>query len=124
MAPTQGPVVWLAYVSYPVTTAAYLERALRRECRVVTCGPKIGPQLIQAWHLQNMKLPVLDHDLPLPGDPDMRQVLEAAQGKFPAPDLFLWVESVPGYLPTHFEALRCPKACYLIDTHLNLDWHL
>ncbi len=124
MTPNNGPLVWLAYVSYPVTTAAYLERALRKECRVMTCGPKIGPEIIQAWHLQNMKLPVRDQDLPLPFAPDMEEVVSELRGRIPDPDLYLWVESVPGHLPTHLDAVKCPKACYLIDTHLNLDWHL
>jgi hypothetical protein len=119
-----APVVWLAYVSYPVTTAVYFERALRRSSRVITCGPKIGPELLEQWHLQNMKLPVLDHDMPLAWKPDMREVAAAAREKWPSPDLYLWVESVPGYFPTHLEALKCPKACYLIDSHLNLNWHV
>ncbi len=118
------PVVWLAYVSYPVTTAVYFERALRRLARVVTCGPKIGADLLEKWHLQNMKRPVLDHDWPLPWEPDMREVAASAQGRVPSPDLYLWIESVPGYFPTHLEGLKCPKACYLIDSHLNLKWHV
>lgn len=124
METSSAPVVWLAYVSYPVTTAVYFERALRATCRVVTCGPKIGPELIEKWHLQNMKLPVLDHDLPLPLTPDMREVTAAVRDRLPTPDLYLWIESVPGYFPTHLEALSCPKACYLIDSHLNLKWHV
>ena len=119
-----APVIWLAYVSYPVTTAVYFERALRQTCRVITCGPKIGPEIIQQWHLENMKLPVLDQDMPLPFDADMREVLVSAKERFPTPDLYLWIESVPGYFPTHLEALNCPKACYVIDSHLSLEWHV
>lgn len=118
------PVVWLAYVSYPVTTAVYLERALRRNCRVVTCGPKIGPEVIKNWHLENMKLPVVDQDIPLLFEPDMREVVPSVRGRFPDPDLYLWIESVPGHFPKNLETLTCPKACYLIDSHLNLNWHV
>ncbi|MBI4663446.1 MAG: glycosyltransferase [Verrucomicrobia bacterium] len=124
MESSRVPVVWLAYVSYPVTTAVYYERALRRNCRVVTCGPKIGPEVIKNWHLENMKLPVVDQDMPLPFEPDMRQVLPKARGRHPDPDLYLWIESVPGHFPKNLEAVSCPKACHLIDSHLNLEWHL
>ena len=124
MESSNAPVIWLAYVSYPVTTAVYYERALRRNCRVVTVGPKIGPDVIKAWNLEAMKLPVLDHDLPLPFEPDMGETFAAAQGRFPEPDLYLWIESVPGHFPKNLESLRCPKACILIDSHLNLEWHV
>lgn len=124
MDPTRAPVVWLAYVSYPVTTAVYFERALRRNCRVVTCGPKIGPETIKNWNLENMKLPVVDQDIPLSAEPDMREVCAAAKERFPAPDLYLWIESVPGYFPKNLEALKCPKACLVIDTHWSLEWHV
>jgi len=118
------PVVWLAYVSYPITTAVYFERALRRNCQVVTFGPKIGTDIIKAWHLENMKLPVVDQDFPLPFEPDMREVVISARGRFPDPDLYLWIESVPGHFPKNLDTLTCPKACYLIDSHLNLNWHV
>jgi hypothetical protein len=40
------------------------------------------------------------------------------------PDFYLFVESVGGHQPLNMEALKCPKIGYLIDTHLNLDYHL
>lgn len=119
-----APVIWLAYVSYPVTTAVYYERALRRNCRVVTAGPKIGPEVVKAWNLEALKRPILDHDLQLPFEPDMREAIAAAGDRFPEPDLYLWIESVPGHFPKHLESLKCPKACIFIDSHLNLDWHV
>lgn len=118
------PVVWLAYVSYPITTAVYLERALRRDCSVVTCGPKITDGTEESRHLQSFGLPVLDHDLPLEWRPDMASVVEAARGRVESPDLYIWIESAPGYVPRNLGALRCPKVCYLIDSHLNLREHL
>lgn len=118
------PSVWLAYVSHPLTAAVYFERALRQKCRVVTCGPKLGPDFIEKWQLQNMKLPVVDLDLSVPYEPNMREILSAARDRFPLPDMYLWVESVPGYRPKQLETLRCPKACYLIYSHLDLDGHI
>ncbi len=119
-----APVIWLAYVSCPYTTAVYFERALRRDYRVITCGPRITPQMIDAWDLRTMNLPVRDHDLPLEWTPEMPRVLQDSVGTQPPPDLYLWIESIPGYHPTNLSGLRCPKACYLIDSHLNLPAHL
>lgn len=115
--------IWLAYVSYPVTTAVYLERALRKISRLTTLGPMLPEELIEQWHLQNMKAPVLPHDIATDFNPDMAEVLAATE---PAdhPDLYLWIESVGGHYPRNLQALSCPKACYLIDSHLNLSWHL
>lgn len=118
------PVVWLAYVSYPVTTAAYFERALRRRFLVLTCGPKIDAHVIEQWSLQEMRLPVLDQNISVSYCADMEEVLAVTRGRVPLPDLYLWVESVPGYEPRNLEVLSCPKACYLIDSHFNLQRHL
>ena len=115
--------VWLAYVSYPVTTAAYFERALRKRYRTTTVGPPFPNELIEKWQLQNMKMPLKEQDISTGANPDMQQILDALA---PAdyPDLYLWVESVGGYNPLNLEVLRCPKVCYLIDSHLNLPMHL
>lgn len=115
--------IWLAYVSYPVTTAVYLERALRRISRLTTIGPLLPAELIEQWKLHAMKAPVLPHDIATGFSPDMEKVL-ASVDSHEHPDLYLWVELVGGYHPTNLDALPCPKACYLIDTHLNLKWHL
>lgn len=115
--------VWLAYVSYPVTTAVYLERALRKICRLTTIGPRLPEELIEQWNLQNMKAPVLPHDISTDFSPDMAVILAQTDPEL-HPDLYLWVESVGGHHPVNLQALSCPKACYLIDSHLNLSWHL
>ncbi|BCS55992.1 glycosyltransferase [Geobacter sp. SVR] len=116
--------IWLSYVNYPITTAVYFERALRRQYRVTTIGPRFPHELIDRWQLQNMKLALTDHDIPTDFTPDMGAVLAS----IPAgeqPDLYLWIESVGGHYPTNLEALPCPRACYLIDSHLdNISWHL
>jgi len=53
--------IMLSYVAYPVTTAVYLERALRQLATVTTIGPRFPEELITAWKLENMKLPLYDH---------------------------------------------------------------
>ncbi|HVO73259.1 MAG TPA: glycosyltransferase, partial [Ignavibacteriaceae bacterium] len=120
----KNPMIWLSYVSYPVTTAVYFERALRKKHNVLTCGPKLPDYLIKDWQLEDMKLPVKEHDIPAGfGVLDFSQVIKKIpQNVFP--DLFLWIESVSGFLPANVKGLGFPSACYLIDSHLNLSHHM
>jgi hypothetical protein len=115
--------VLLAYVSYPVTTAVYFERALRARNRVVTIGPTMDRRLIEAWHLENMRLPIRDLNIPVVNAIDMATLVKRLPTDM-LPDLYFWVESINGYFPKNLDALRRPKACYLIDSHLNLHWHM
>ncbi len=115
--------VMLAYVSYPATTARFLEASLRKRHEVVTVGPAIDQQLIEAWNLQRLGEPVRPHDIPSPADVDISRVAERLASRW-QPDLFLWIESVPGHRPRRIPRLDCPTACYLIDTHLNMPLHL
>lgn len=115
--------VWLAYVAYPVTTAAYIERALRKRCRITTIGPPLPHEMIEKWQLQNMNLPLNEQDLSTGGNPDMERIV-AETSTADLPDLYLWIESVGGYCPLNLNAIPCPKVCYLIDSHLNLTMHL
>lgn len=118
-----NPHIWLAYVAYPVTTAAYLKRALEQRWRVTTVGPPLPAELVDKWQLQNMKLPLTEQDISTGFTPDMSQLLGAIAPSN-HPDLYLWVESVGGHYPTNLEKITCPKICYLIDSHLSLAQHL
>ncbi len=113
--------VWLGYVSNPVTTAVYLERALRKICRVITVGPTMPLELGNAMGIRH---PVLPLDIETSFMPDM-QALLAALPKEDHPDLYLWVDSVGrfSHLPQHLDALPCPKACYLIDAHFDPPYY-
>jgi glycosyltransferase involved in cell wall biosynthesis len=115
--------ILLSYVSYPATTARYLERALRRGHDVLTVGPAIGDALIQAWNLQAMRERPAPHDIPCSETWDAEALLAALPREW-RPDVFLWVESVHGHFPRNIRSLDCPTACYMIDSHLNLSWHL
>lgn len=123
MTGVQKPLVWLAYVSYPVTSAAYLERALRRICRCVTLGPSLPENYIDLWMLQNLKLSIKPQNIQTPHSPDIG-MLYAGTPVEQRPDLFLFVESVGIFKPQGLEGLACPKACYLIDNHVSLAGHL
>ncbi len=115
--------IWLSYVAYPVTTAVYLERALRQLATVTTIGPRFPEELITTWKLENMKLPLYDQMIPTGFTPDMAEILSTTAAD-QQPDLYIWVESVGGHEPRNLAALRCPKVCCLIDSHLNLEHHL
>ncbi|MGE5680449.1 MAG: glycosyltransferase [Bacillota bacterium] len=119
----QNPVIWLAYAAYPVTTAAYFERSLRRSNRVITFGPTISETLIKNWQLENMKVPVKPHDIVTGPTPDIVDLLGIA-GRENQPDLLLWVESINGFFPENLHKLNIPKACYFIDSHISLARHL
>ncbi|MBT1072727.1 glycosyltransferase family protein [Pelotalea chapellei] len=117
------PHVWLAYAAYPITTAIYFERALRRFCRVTTIGPSLSDEVIEKYRLQKMKQPLKEQDIATEPAPDMAMIL-AATDPANQPDLYFWIESVKGCYPSNLNALRCPKVCYLVDSHLNLATHL
>ena len=120
---TDTPKIWLAYVPYPVTAAVYLEKALRKQATVLTVGPPFPEKFIEDWHLQNLKRPYFTHNIVTCFNPNMEDISsQTAPEEYP--DLYLWVESVGGYYPEKLNTLTCPKACYLIDTHLNLPLHL
>jgi glycosyltransferase involved in cell wall biosynthesis len=109
--------IWLAYVSYPIATAAYYERALRKNHNITTCGPNIPESIITNWGLESLQGKIWDLDIPLEFTPDISKFADKPM------DLFLWVESIPGYFPLEMDKLKCPKAAYFVDSHLNLGWH-
>ena len=117
--------VLLCYTAYPATTGHYLERSLRKNHDVISCGPCITPEIIKAWDLENMRETPHHHDIhvPFPGPVDMRTVIDSLETGW-EPDLFIWVETGIGFLLEGLSALRCPKACYFIDTHLHRDDHI
>ncbi|MBI3584967.1 MAG: glycosyltransferase [Nitrospinae bacterium] len=115
--------ILLAYVSYPVTTARYMEESLNKFHNVVTCGPSIGQDIVRLWNLENMREEVKSHDISCSKNVSIDEILKKLPHGF-MPDLFLWIESVYGYFPQGIQKLSFPTACYMIDSHLNLSWHL
>ena len=115
--------VWLACIAYPVSTAVYFERALRQCCRTTTIGPSLSQSLIDRLHQLNMTLPPNELDIYTVVNPDMGQII-ADTDPADCPELYIWVETGGGYYPLNLDALPCPKVCYLVDSHLYLDFHL
>lgn len=116
-----GVTVWLGYVSNPVTTAVYIERALRKICRVITVGPTMPVELFSCMGIRHT---LQSLDIETSFTPDMSELLTLIP-KEQHPDLYLWVDSVARFthLPQHLDALKCPKACYLIDSHFAPEYY-
>jgi len=117
-----GLKILMSYTSNPQTTAAYMEKALRKHHDVITFGPSISKEILRQWDLETLRDRVKDHDIPYFTDDLGEVVRHLPQGW--QPDLFLWVESGLEFPLKGFDALPCPSACYLVDTHLNLEKHL
>jgi tetratricopeptide (TPR) repeat protein len=115
--------ILLCYTSYPATTGRYYEKSLKKYHNVLTCGPCITPEIIQAWDLGSLKEKPKQHDFHFPyPDPVNLEAVLASAGSGWQPDLFLWIETGLPFPPLlGLEFLRCPKACYFIDTHISLQ---
>jgi glycosyltransferase involved in cell wall biosynthesis/tetratricopeptide (TPR) repeat protein/precorrin-6B methylase 2 len=114
--------ILMNYVSYPVTTAHYMERALRKEHNVVTAGAMITPEIIQQWNLEALNWNVTPQDIPCAVSAPLSHMLSRlAEGW--KPDLYLWVETGLGSIPPDLQDHSIPKACYLIDSHIHFDRH-
>ncbi len=121
-APGRKPRVLLSYTANPQTTGAYLERALRSLCDVLTYGPAIDEDVLRKWDLEKIRDRLYGHDLPY-STAEVERILSSLPGDW-RPDLFLWVESGVSYPLRGLSALPCPTACWLIDTHIHPRQHL
>ena len=117
-----GCKILMSYTSNPLTTATYLEKALRRRHEVITYGPCIQEDVLKLWDMEEIRGRVKEHDIPY-FTKDMTEVFDHLPKGW-KPDFFLWVESGIHYPMERVESLPCPTACYLVDTHLNWDKHL
>lgn len=114
--------ILMEYVSYPATTAFYLERALRKHHNVITCGSMITPEIIRHWNLETLKWEIKPHDIDCSRNTPLSEIMKHLPQAW-APDLYLWVENGISGFPQDIDKISIPKACYLIDTHLHLEQH-
>lgn len=114
--------ILMNFVSYPVTTAHYLERALRKEHNIVTAGAMITREVIQKWNLDALNWEILPQDIPCDAGAPLSHMLNQLTPGW-QPDLYLWVETGLGGLPPDLSDHSLPKACYLIDTHIHFERH-
>ncbi len=114
--------ILLSYTHIPVTTAAYFEKAMRRVCGVITHGPTASREMLENWDLLAVENKVRYHQIPLL-DGDIDRVIS----KLPAgwnPDVFMFMDTSVFYPLKNLDSLRCVKACYMIDAHINFEHHL
>jgi GT2 family glycosyltransferase/2-polyprenyl-3-methyl-5-hydroxy-6-metoxy-1,4-benzoquinol methylase len=63
-------------------------------------------------------------DVPAPkGQPSVTALLERLPRGW-RPDLFVWIDGGPDFLPLDLGRLDCPTVCLAGDTHAQLDWRL
>ncbi len=114
--------ILLSYAPVPSTAAAYLERAMRRICGVITHGPTISKDDLEQWGLLAVEKKVMNRQISfLEGD------IGRVINKLPTgwnPDVFLFVDTSFFYTLKNLDSLKCIKACYLIDSHIDFDNHL
>lgn len=114
--------VLLSYTSNPITTASYLERAMRRICGVITYGPEISKETLKSWDLLDIEGRVKTHQIQYSDGYIYNVIKELPAGW--APDVFLFIDTGVFFPLINLVSLKCVKACYLIDAHINFDHHL
>ena len=115
--------ILMDFVSYPATTAHYLERALRQKHNVMTCGAQINDEVKRRWNLEALKWEVTPQDIPRGNSTPLKEVFEQLPYGW-KPDFYFWLETGLGGIPVDLKDHDLPKVCYLIDTHINFDKHV
>ena len=115
--------ILMDFVSYPATTAHYMERALRQKHNVMTCGAQINDEVKKCWNLEALNWEVTSQDIPRGNATSLKQVLDQLPQGW-KPDFYFWLETGLSSIPTDLHEHDLPKICYLIDTHINFDKHV
>lgn len=115
--------VLMDFVSYPATTAHYLERAFRKNHNVITCGSQINEDIVKLWNLEALNWEVTPQDIYRGNETTLQEVMGCLPDEW-KPDFYLWVETGLSDIPRDLGQHKLPKVCYLIDTHINFDRHL
>ncbi len=115
--------VLMDYVSYPATTAYYMERALGKNHNIVTCGSVITSEVKKLWNLENLNWPINGQDIFRSCNDSIASVMSQLPDNW-KPDLYFWMETGLDSYPKDLDELDIPKVCYLIDTHLHLEDHI
>jgi glycosyltransferase involved in cell wall biosynthesis/tetratricopeptide (TPR) repeat protein len=115
--------ILMDFVSYPATTAHYLERAFRKNHNVITCGSQINEEIIKLWNLEALNWDVTPQDIFRGNQTTLKEVMTQLPNEW-TPDFYLWVETGLSDIPIDLSQLQLPKVCYLIDTHINFEKHI
>lgn len=112
-----APHVVVDYVAGPVTTARYMERALRKTSRVVSAGYRCPEALLTEWGFPPRPPAYLPQEIDLPLGAPYEDLVRRLPNDF-SPNLYLWIDSGAKAIASGLDRLACLKACYLIDTHI------
>lgn len=112
--------ILLAYVSLPITTAIYIDRALRKNHTVISLGVKPEYEFNKSL---DINLHSTELDIYTNISPDIKLISDIIKTKI-IPDLFLWIDTGTDFFPANIEQLDFPSAAYFIDTHLHLEQHI
>ena len=115
--------ILMDFVSYPATTAHYLERAFRKNHNVITCGSKVNEKIINLWNLEALNWDITPQDIFRGNKTTLKEVMAELPNEW-KPDFYLWVETGLSDIPIDLRQLNLPKVCYLIDTHINFERHI
>jgi glycosyltransferase involved in cell wall biosynthesis/SAM-dependent methyltransferase/Tfp pilus assembly protein PilF len=115
--------ILMDFVSYPATTAHYMERALRQNHNVMTCGAQINDEVKKCWNLEALNWKVTPQDIQRGNSTPLKQVLDQLPQGW-KPDFYFWLETGLSEIPIDLQECDMPKVCYLIDTHLNYEKHV
>ena len=115
--------ILMDFVSYPATTAHYLERAFRQNHNVITCGSEINEEVVKLWNLEALNWEVTPQDIYRGNTTTLQEVITGLPEGW-QPDFYLWIETGLSDIPEDLKQHDIPKVCYLIDTHINYDRHL
>jgi hypothetical protein len=109
--------ILLSYCLYPGSVASHIDRFLRKRHEVLTWGPSADQQAISFLGIESREGPVTEPDIPY----DTTDPADALEFHAPGwtPDVYLWIESGIQF-GVDLSRLSCPKACYLLNTHINL----
>lgn len=132
--------VVLATAWTPISTSTYYAKAFA-DHDVVTWGPDIDEATLAQWRAATDQhelkasgtaeekirlLRALNRPADVPAPPG-RPSIAALIDKLPKgwhPDLFVWIDGGPTFLPVDLGRLDCPTVCLVGDSHTQLDWRL
>ena len=133
--------VLIASAWTPISTAMYYERAFRASHEVITWGPHMQEATLGQWKAVTEQhalksaggaeekirlLRGLSRPADIPAAEGQPSVVDAL-ARLPrgwTPDLFVWVDGGPSFLPADLGRLDCPTVALVGDSHTQMDWRL
>ena len=115
--------VVMEYLFSPITTARYLEQALRKDHNVITGGRALPSRFLAEWGLPGNVPAYRGPDVPWHTGETYAERFRKLPTDF-EPGLLFWVDSGIREIPADIAALTMPRVGYIIDTQFALDIRL